>query len=69
MTPDALRQVLNDNHLNTKKAADLLCVSVRAVNHWLKGSRCMPRTAWELLNLKLEKGRSMTLCSVDWRVQ
>lgn len=69
MTPDALKQVLADNRLNTKKAADLLCVSVRAVNHWLKGSRAMPRTAWELLTIKLEKGRTMTLCSVDWRVQ
>lgn len=69
MTPAALRQVLDDNHLNTKKAADMLCVSIRAVNHWLKGSRAIPRPAWELLALKLEKRRSITLHPADWSVQ
>jgi plasmid maintenance system antidote protein VapI len=68
MTPEMLRSMMDAHHLNAKKLAGLLPVSVRSVNHWLAGSRKITVNNWNHIVLTITKPQRLTLSGSDWRV-
>jgi DNA-binding transcriptional regulator YdaS (Cro superfamily) len=68
MTPEMLRSMMDAHHLNAKKLAGLLLVSVRSVNHWLAGSRKITARNWGHIVLTVTKPKTLTLSGSDWRV-
>mgnify|MGYP000858781361 CR=1 FL=1 len=68
MTPQKLLEIMEQHHLNVKKVAALARVSERAVYHWKLGDYQIPEGAWELLMLKLQKSKSLTIMDDEWCV-
>lgn len=68
MTPEMLRKLMSEHHLNAKKLAGLLLVSVRTVNHWLAGSRSITQSKWSHITLAIEKPKKMIISGSEWRV-
>ena len=68
MTPEKLREVMDSNHLNVKKTADLLGVSKGAVYHWRNGTRPISKLTWDCLILELQKQSCITIIGGYWDI-
>lgn len=68
MTPDLLRNSINEAGLNVKKTADLLHVTQTCVYRWLKGTRKIPPIAWHHLQLLLRGDRKSFVLGESWKV-
>jgi DNA-binding transcriptional regulator YiaG len=69
MTKNKLKQIMESQGLNAKRTATLMSVSVGCVYKWMSGERPIARPAWDLLILRLQKPKSLTIIGDDWSVQ
>ena len=52
-TPEAIKALREKHDLQQVQLAQLVYVSRRTVQYWEEGERAMPRSAWELVNIRL----------------
>lgn len=66
MTKEKLQELMHEKRLTAKMVAYKVYVTPAAVYNWLKGSRPIPRLAWEHLILLTQKESARSIDFTKW---
>lgn len=72
MTPERLKALMAEHHLNVKKTADLIGVCTSSIYNWRSGNNQIPARTWDYLVLKLQSVKStghMVISGDNWAVR